>query len=589
MKYKIVGNNNYEELNISQLESELLHRRGINDINKFLNVSKDNIENINNYDHMEDGYNLLKKHIHNVGEEIGLLVDCDTDGYSSSATMYQYLKDICPGIQITYFMHNGKEHGLTDKNILKKIKNSNIKLLIIPDAGSIDYIEHKELKEIGIDILVLDHHEAKKYSNDAVVINNQLSTKVHNKNLSGVGVVYKFCKYIDKKINKNFADKYLDLVALGNIADVIDLRELETRYLVLQGLKQINNQFLIELINRNAYEIDKKGINILSIGWVIIPKINAVIRTGTKQEKTDLFRAFIGEEETSERTYKGKTTIETLQQKMSRIATNKHNTQNNKVKKCQEEIENQITNINDKVLIINGTGILDNTLTGLVANKLANKYKRPILLLQKKKDEEDIYGGSARNYNGFAIQDFNEFCTNSHLFSMCEGHPNAFGIKINKNNINNMKKYANDKLKDVQLINDKVYVVDFAFNMKDLKKNSIVKDIGLLKDVWGNGIDEPYFVIKNVIISSKEIKQYGTKKNVVKFTVHNINFIKEYASQDFYDKITCKPERGFKREKILTLEILGKFQINNYKNKIQPQIAIIDYNIIKAEKPEDIF
>ena len=369
----------------------------------------------------------------------------------------------------------------------------------------------------------------------------------------------------------------------------MDLRELETRYLVLQGLEQINNQFLIELINKNAYEIDKKGINILSIGWVIVPKINAVIRTGTKQEKTNLFRAFIGEQKTSERTYKGKTTIETLQQKMSRIATNKHTTQNNKVKKCQEKIENQITNINDKVLIINGTGILDNTLTGLVANKLASKYKRPILLLQKKKDEEDMYGGSARNYNGFAIQDFNEFCTNSHLFSMCEGHPNAFGIKINKNNINNMKKYANDKLKDVQLINDKVYVVDFAFNMKDLKKNSIVKDIGLLKDVWGNGIDEPYFVIKNVIISSKEIKQYGTKKNVVKFTVHNINFIKEYASQDFYDKITCKPERGFKREKILTLEILGKFQINNYKNKIQPQIAIIDYNIIKAEKPEDIF
>ena len=92
-------------------------------------------------------------------------------------------------------------------------------MVIIPDAGSNQYEEHKKLKENGIDVLVLDHHEASHYSEDAVVVNNQLSESYQNKTLSGVGVVYKFLQYFDSQIGTKDADEALDLVALGMIAE----------------------------------------------------------------------------------------------------------------------------------------------------------------------------------------------------------------------------------------------------------------------------------------------------------------------------------------------------------------------------------
>lgn len=94
------------------------------------------------------------------------------------------------------------------------INSHNFDLILIPDAGSNDYEAHAALKSKGIDIIILDHHLAEKVSSDAIVINNQLSD-YPNKELSGVGVVWQFCRYIDEKMHTNYADYYLDLVALG--------------------------------------------------------------------------------------------------------------------------------------------------------------------------------------------------------------------------------------------------------------------------------------------------------------------------------------------------------------------------------------
>lgn len=94
--------------------------------------------------------------------------------------------------------------------------NSDYGLIIVPDAGSNDFKYIEELKEIGIPVLVLDHHITdEKISDNAIVINNQLSPNYHNKELTGAGVVYQFCRYYDKIYNYNFAEKYMDLAAWG--------------------------------------------------------------------------------------------------------------------------------------------------------------------------------------------------------------------------------------------------------------------------------------------------------------------------------------------------------------------------------------
>src|SRR5205085_11494007 len=113
---------------------------------------------------------------------------------------------------------------------------NDINLVIVPDAGSNQFKEHKQLKERNIDVIVLDHHECNEESGDAIVVNSQLSPDYPNKQFSGVGITYKFCKALDDKLGIKHADEYLDLVAIGNVADSQDMRSLETRYFVLKGL-----------------------------------------------------------------------------------------------------------------------------------------------------------------------------------------------------------------------------------------------------------------------------------------------------------------------------------------------------------------
>ena len=183
----------------------------------FFNPSKENLHNPLDLDHMEEGFKLFLKHLA-AGSKFYYVVDSDADGITSSAVMINYmenhLRKSYPDFTIDYHIPDGKEHGLdTIMSILTSKKLYDI--VILPDSSSNDYEYHKILKDMGYDILVLDHHEAEKYSEDAIVINNQLSKNYPNKSLSGVGVVYKFLQYCDSQLNLNGADDYLDLVAVG--------------------------------------------------------------------------------------------------------------------------------------------------------------------------------------------------------------------------------------------------------------------------------------------------------------------------------------------------------------------------------------
>ena len=164
---------------------------------------------------MRDGVKMLMKHIA-ANDNVYVIVDADCDGYTSSAILLNYLNRLFPAwVQghVSYFMHNGKQHGLGDVDIKQLIKEG-FKLIICPDSASNDYDEHETLTINGVDVLVLDHHEAEKISEFACIINNQLCD-YPTKSLCGAAVVYKFCCYIDKLMGTNYAIEYEDLAALG--------------------------------------------------------------------------------------------------------------------------------------------------------------------------------------------------------------------------------------------------------------------------------------------------------------------------------------------------------------------------------------
>ena len=232
---------------------------------------------------------MLIRHV-SQNDKIFIQVDSDCDGYTSAAILINYLNCLFPHFvqtKISYRIHDGKQHGLLTDTI-----PNDIKLVIAPDSSSNDYTEHEELAKRGIDVLVLDHHEAEEYSKFACVINNQMCD-YPNKSLSGAGVVYKFCCYLDKLLNSNYAEDFLDLATVGLIADVMPLKDFETRHLILKGMQGFRNPLLKTMVEKDDFHFEGKALTPFNIAWYIAPYINAITRSGTDTEKMVVFESMI--------------------------------------------------------------------------------------------------------------------------------------------------------------------------------------------------------------------------------------------------------------------------------------------------------
>lgn len=222
---------------------------------------------------------------------------------------YKIYKKVKPEANITYSLHTQKQHGISEDITIPE----DIDLLIVPDAGSNDVNQCKGLDENGIDVIVLDHHICDKKNPYAIVVNNQMCD-YPNKNFCGGGIVYKFLKAVDDELWENYADDFLDMVALSNISDVMDMREFETRYYVNAGLNKIRSKVFKALIDKQSYSM-KDVVNIISVQFYVTPILNAMIRVGNQDDKDLLFRAFIETDEV----FKYKNVV--LQKKQTRIYT----------------------------------------------------------------------------------------------------------------------------------------------------------------------------------------------------------------------------------------------------------------------------
>ena len=341
---------------------------------------------------MKEGVVMLIKHIA-ANKPLFCQIDSDNDGYTAGALLLNYLYKLFPTYtkeKVIYRVHDTKAHGV----VLDTIPEG-IELVIIPDAGSNQYEEHAVCAERGIQVLVLDHHEAEYESPHACIINNQLGN-YPNKSLSGAGVVYKFCSYIDELLGVNYANEFLDLAAFGIIGDVMELRDFETKHIIDQGLNNVNNEFFKAMIDKQDFYL-KGEVTPFGIAFYIVPYINAVIRVGTLEEKQVLFDAmltFKGEEliPSTKRGCKGQN--ETRIAQACRICTNAKNKQT-KIRDENLETIEQIINDNNlldnKLLVIKLENFsADKNLTGLIANCLMGKYQRPVLLLNKVENVENV-------------------------------------------------------------------------------------------------------------------------------------------------------------------------------------------------------
>ena len=523
MKYIV---NPLKQYSSHYLENLLLNR-GIYNVEEFLFPTEKSLLPEEDFDNIEEAYDILMS---NWDKKVLILVDCDADGYTSAAVLWNYLRDTFPDIEMSYILHEGKQHGLEDT--YKQVLDSDAGLVIIPDASSNDEDYHKMLVEEGKVVIVLDHHEAEKYSKYATVVNNQLAVNYENKNLSGVGVVYKFCKYIDKKKNTCYADRYLDLVAVGMIGDMMRITSLENRFLYKKGLSGINNYGLQKLIEKQAFSIgDTTHLTPTKISFYIAPLINALIRVGKMSEKEVLFQSLIDGDRFVPSTKRGARdgATESIAEQNARNCTNARSRQNRAKEKAMDLLEMEICKNSldeNKIIIVEvEDNAIDTTLTGLVAMNLVSKYKKPVLVVRE--DSEGFLNGSGRGTDKSELKDLKQFLIDSGYFNFAEGHANAFGVSIHKNNVDKFTKYANEALKNVNF-NEGVYEADFLFDCEDEELTVAIDQIGSRPEIWSQGNDEPYFAVENIKLSCDETSVIGKNADTLRFALPTISRVNSF-------------------------------------------------------------
>ena len=511
-----------------------------------------------------------------------IIVDADCDGYTSSAILINYLHHWVPSWterKLKWFLHSGKQHGLSD--CIEEALCYD--LIICPDSSSNDYDYHQRLSDAGIPVIVLDHHEAPEKSQYATIINNQLSD-YPNKDLSGAGVTWQFCRYLDNMLEDNYANELLDLNALGNCGDMMSMLSIETKHLINKGFlgENIKNPFIYHMAQKNAFKLGNE-ITPMGAAFYIVPFVNAMVRSGTQEEKDILFRAMLNHkafEKTAEIKYNKPTGKEiTVAERAISVCEAVKRRQTKVETDTMEFIEKKIKENNmmeHKVLLfLLEPGQVDRNVAGLVANKIMAKYQRPCCILTRVDNEGVLsFQGSARGCDKVGITEFKDICAATGYTMYEAGHQGAFGLGILEDNIENFVKATDLSLADMS--DEPVYYIDHIFHGNDVDCNQVL-EIANHPELWGSRMDEPYMMIEDLVVTNDMVNVYEKKTNTLKITLPNgLALIKFNITDDERDM--------FKGDGCIRLNIVGQCRKNEWMGNVSAQMEIKDYDIITQSK-----
>lgn len=385
-------------------------------------------------------------------------VDSDTDGVCSGTIMYRYLSEVAtvPG----WYVSQGKSHG-TSLGLMKKLREEHPDILIIVDSLDSYLDNYKEIKEMGIEIIVLDHHEiSPSIMYDSVVTLVSSVNNYANNQLSGAGVTWKFCSYVDSLIGTCASDKLMDLAATGIIADMMDMSIPENRSIVNLGLSEKVNPAIQKILG--GYDLDST-----SVAFSIAPLINAACRFN---ENDLAFKTFICDD--SKQVGKYVSQLKKIKERQNELVQGLESL-------CQEQINEQKDHQCLFIVIDEEEGI-----NGLLANKILSRYKKPVLVLNL---DDGRYAGSARA----ALDDFRTMCEDTGL---CEahGHPNAFGIFFDEVAKDRLQWMLDQKLKDMDF--EESFTADVLIDYWQVD-DELVDEVKEIDRISGTGFPAIRFAI----------------------------------------------------------------------------------------------
>lgn len=549
------------------IESIMLNR-GIDNIQLYLNPTNENDTDLSQIPFINEAIELIKK---NIGKEILILVDSDADGNTSAAIMYKYLKYVNPFAKIRYFIHEHKTHGLTPQ-FMEHVEDTKPDLIIVPDAGTNDIEQREKIISLGIDLLIIDHHNADKHtSNGGILINNQCDDNM-NKNMTGAGMTYLVCKAMDKFLfNTGRIESLKDLAMIGIIGDCASLFENETRHLCMNALRNIESKMIRTVVEENKQDLDTVTFTNMQFGG-IIPLINSVVRIGTPEEKELMFKALADiETDYFKIIEKRKLNKETRKYEKVPFKFNIYQLAIDAARGCRDRqnkiINNELKfadeqfnpNAGIQVYIVQTDEC--KPLTGLLANKLTSLWQQPVIVVW---DLNGAYTGSLRGWEK-SIPNLKKWCEETQLFRLVQGHDNAAGVVFELENLEKIKKCT-----------ENVEYEEYSIEVDNMYEGSApISDIYLInnnKELFRNGVVPPLFAVKNLLVTPQNAKW---SKNTLRINMDGVTYIKFKVSEEEYTELIETPN--------CKINIVGTFDVNEWNGRQFPQMQIEEYEVIYNE------
>lgn len=554
-KGKVTETDLSKKINISPEISQILNNRGINeskDAEIFMNPSLEYLRDPFLMKDMKKATDRIKKAIKNK-ERIYIYGDYDVDGVSSTSILYIYFKSI--DFPVKYYIPNRLEEGYgINEEAINKISNDGCDLIITVDCGITSVKEVELANQLGIDVIITDHHECQSDIPKAYAIVNpkQEDCNYPFDMLCGCGVAFKIIQALtDEEVFRKTMFDYLEIVTLATICDIVPLID-ENRIIVKNGLKLMKkgkNLGLRELIKVCGIETSKIGSS--HIGYSVGPRINASGRLGYSYLGVQLFT----------------TDFEDEAKEIANILESKNIERQMIESKMYKEAEDIISSVesykDDKVLVVAKEG-WQHGIIGIVASKLTEKYYKPTILLTI---EDGKATGSARSIKGFSIFDALVSCKD--LMDKFGGHEQAAGLALNAGNIEELRKRVNE-IADYNLSKE-----DLIENIKveyELEEESatldLVDDLHKLEP-FGLSNPSPRFIMRDLLLTN--IYKMGKSKQHLKIICENsksyecVGFNMAYLADDF--------QEGDK------VDLLFQIDENNFNNERKVQFLLKDIRL----------
>lgn len=499
-----------EENGLSNLISSILASRGIiekEDVREFLNPTRDDFHDPFLMPDMEKAVDRILKAIQTQEKTI-IYGDYDVDGITSITVLKKFLEE--RNLQVGEYIPNRLNEGYgLNKEAVKKIAEQGYKLIITVDCGISCIEEIKYATELGLEVIVTDHHEpAEELPKCLAVVDAKRKDNQYPFNqLAGVGVVFKLIQAISIKLNLDNREylKYLDIVCVGTISDIVPLVD-ENRVITKLGLKLVpisKNIGLRTLLASTGY----KEVNSTTISFGIAPRINACGRMGEEKEALRLFLTNDLHE------------AKEITERLNNYNLERQETEKRIFKQALEQIENGEKH---KSCIVLGQEGWHHGIIGIVASKVTDIYFKPSILICFEGEEGK---GSGRSIPGFNLHDAVMNCDT--YVEKFGGHSMAIGINVKRENFEKFKKEFEEYTQNSH-ISDIIPIIQIDKQV-DIKKINIqeVNELKLLEP-YGEGNKMPVFLIKNLKILSirslSEGKHIKLKLGIDNYMIDAIGF-----------------------------------------------------------------